>query len=418
MFRKCILTATLALALLLALEVGGVAAQAQTEGKPRIGILAYQTGATYTIVKGVLDTLFAYGYVNPEAYSGEGGYSTENPVGDDSPIELQMVFPPFGIELAREAVASALDQEPDMLVTFSTPLTVAALNATFDMENPPAIFFADVYNPYNAGIADAPCIKPAHVIGLETNINYAEILPVLQLQIPDLQTIGTLHNSGDASGIYGASQIAELGEALGLTVVQSAVASAADLALAAEGLVGKGVEAFLLPMDYTTLAGMPLISTISNDNGIPVLYANVDSLFTGATIGAGFYQYYDNGNRLGLLLTAYLNGELDIAASAIAAQEGDMIVGINQAMAAMQNYEFSQPLQDRVDFAIVPMEAGAAFPVRIEIYSEVAETEFHYASTFKPLEAREESDRAFLAGLECTAERIAEQQAELDAMGG
>ena len=35
-----------------------------------------------------------------------------------------------------------------------------------------------------------------------------------------------------------------------------------------------------------------------------------------------------------------------------------------------------------------------------------------------PLEARQERDRAFLAGLECTAERIAEQQAELDAMDG
>ena len=225
----------LGIGICLLLLAQAVLAQAQTEGKPRIGILAYETGSAYTIVKGVLDTLFAYGYVNPEAYSGEGGYSTENPVGDDSPIELQMVFPPFGIELAREAVASALDQEPDMLVTLSTPLTVAALNATYDMENAPAIFFADVYNPYDAGIADAPCIKPAHVIGLETSIDYANILPLLQMQIPDLQTIGTLHNSGDASGIYGASQIAELGEALGLTVVQSAVASAADLALA-EGI--------------------------------------------------------------------------------------------------------------------------------------------------------------------------------------
>ncbi|MDE2748048.1 MAG: hypothetical protein OXI34_03690, partial [Chloroflexota bacterium] len=32
------------------------------------------------------------------------------------------------------------------------------------------------------------------------------------------------------------------------------------------------------------------------------------------------------------------------------------------------------------------------------------------------LEEREARDRAFLAGLECSPERIAEQQAELDAM--
>ena len=414
MIRKPLITG-----MLLLLMAQATLVQAQTEAKPRIGLLAYETGSAYTIVKGVLDTLLAYGYINPEAYSGEGGYGTEDPVGADSPIEFQISFPAFGSDRAREAVANALDQELDALITLSTPLTLAALNATLDLEDPPAIFFADVYNPYDAGIADAPCIKPAHVIGLETNINYEDILPLLLMQIPDLQTIGTLHDSGDASGIYGAGQIAQLGEALGLTVLQSAVASAADLALAAEGLVSKGVEAFLLPMDYTTLAGMPLISTISNDSGIPVLYANVDSLFTGATISAGFYQYFDNGSALGLLLAAYLNGELDIASSGIVTQAGDLIVGVNTAMMALQEYEIAQQLQDRVDFAIVPVEEGAAFPVRIEIYSEVARTEFQHAGAFKPLEARAEQDRAILDSVEeCTAERVAEQQAELDAMDG
>ena len=387
------------------------AALAQDEDKPRIGLLAYETGSAFTITKGILDTLLAYGFINPEAYSGEGGYGTEDPVGADSPIELHISFPAFGGDRAREAVANALDHEVDALIT------LAALNATLDLEDPPAIFFADVYNPYDAGIADAPCVKPAHVIGLETTINYEDILPLLQMQIPDLQTIGTLHDSGDASGVYGAGQIAELGEALGLTVLQSAVASAADLALAAEGLVSKGVEAFLLPMDYTTLAGMPLISTISNDSGIPVLYANVDCLFTGATISAGFYQYFDNGSALGLLLAAWLNGELDIAGSGIVTQAGDLIVGINQAMMALQEYEIAQQLQDRVDFAIVPLEEGAAFPVRIEMYSDVALTEFQHADKFTPLEARAERDRAILDSVEeCSPERIAAQQAELDAM--
>ena len=414
MIRKLLITGTLLL-----LMAQAVLVQAQPEAKPRIGLLGYETGSAFTITKGVLDTLLAYGYINPEAYSGEGGYGTEDPVGADSPIEFTISFPAFGSDRAREAVANALDQEVDALITLSTPLTLAALNATLDLEDPPAIFFADVYNPYDAGIADASCIKPAHVIGLETTINYEDILPLLLMQIPDLQTIGTLHDSGDASGIYGAGQIAELGEALGLTVLQSAVASAADLALAAEGLVSKGVEAFLLPMDYTTLAGMPLISTISNDSGIPVLYANVDSLFTGATISAGFYQYYDNGSALGLLLAAYLNGELEIASSGIVTQAGDLIVGINQAMMAMQEYEIAQQLQDRMDFAIVPLEEGAAFPVRVEMYSEVARTEFQHAGAFTPLEARAEQDRAILDSVEeCTAERIAEQQAELDAMEG
>ena len=56
-------------------------------------------------------------------------------------------------------------------------MTQAALNATNDLDDPPTIFFADVYNPREAGIAEAPCVKPAHVTGLMSATKYEDIVP-------------------------------------------------------------------------------------------------------------------------------------------------------------------------------------------------------------------------------------------------
>ncbi|MDE2636006.1 MAG: ABC transporter substrate binding protein, partial [Chloroflexota bacterium] len=318
----------------------------------------------------------------------------------------------------RELVAFALDHEPDALVTISAPMTIQALLATADMDNPPAIFFADVYNPYEAGIAEAPCIKPAHLSGAQSVVDYEAIVGLPLLQDPDITTIGTIHNAGDASGAYGANQIAQIGESLGLTVEQTTDVTLADLAFATDGLLSKGAEAILLPMDYMNLAGLPLISGVAMDQGIPVFFASLDGLVLGATVGAGFSQLLEQGNAVGVMVAAYLAGDLDPASTGISAQAGDMVVGINMHTAGQMGMEFSQALQDRADISLTMDEATglpSIMPVSPGAQAAVGQAFFGGPA---PLEARQERDRAFLAGLECTPERIAEQQAALDAAAG
>ena len=387
----------------------------QSEDKPSVWLLSfYPFGPTNAIQTGMLDVLEAYGFISPEDRSDQR-MQVMIESADNSPIQFNRLEADFELDRLRELVAFALDHEPDALVTISAPMTLAALQATSDMDDPPAIFFADVYNPYEAGIAEAPCIKPAHVSGAQSVIDYEAIVGLPLLQNPDLKTIGAIHNAGDASGAYGASQIANIGGSLGLTVEQAAVTSLADLSLATGGLVSKGVEAIVLPMDYMNLAGLPLISGVANDQGIPVFFASLDGLVLGATVGAGFSQLLEQGDAVGLMLAAYLAGELDPASTGISAQVGDMVVSINLHTAAQMDFSFSQALQERADMSLtMNEEAGLPSIMPISPAAQAAIGQAFFGGPM-PLEARQERDRAFLAELECTAERIAEQQAELDA---
>lgn len=409
---KYLLTAILALSLL-----APALAQAN-EDRPSVWLLSfYPFGPTNAIQTGMLDVLEAYGFINPADRSDQRMQvmieSSEN-----SPIQFNRLEANFELDRLRELVAFALDHEPDALVTISAPMTLTALQATADMDDPPAIFFADVYNPYQAGIADAPCLKPAHVSGAQSVIDYEAIVGILPLQNPDIKTIGTIHNAGDASGAYGAEQIAEFGAALGLTVEIAAVTALSDLALATGGLVSKGVEAILLPMDYMNLAGLPLISGVANDQGIPVFFASLDGLVLGATVGAGFSDLLAPGDSVGVMLAAYLAGDLDPATTAISAHAGDTFVGINLHTAGQMEYSFSQALQERADMTLTMDEAsGLPSILPISPAAQAGIGQAFYGGP-EPLEARQERDRAFLAGLECTPERIAEQQAALAAMEG
>ena len=393
-------------------------ALAQNEDRPSVWLLSfYPFGPTNAIQTGMLDVLEAYGYINPQDRSDQRMQIMIESA-DNSRIQFNRLEANFELDRLRELVAFALDHEPDVLVTISAPMTLTALLATADMDDPPAIFFADVYNPYEAGIAEAPCIKPAHVSGAQSVVDYEAIARLLLLQSPDIKTIGTINNAGDASGAYGASQVASVGEALGLTVEQAAVTSLADLSLATEGLISKGVEAILLPMDYMNLAGLPLITGVAMEQGIPVFFASLDGLVLGATVGAGFSQLLEQGDAVGLMLAAYLAGELEPASTGISAQAGDMVVGINMHSAEQMGFSFSQALQERADMSLtMNEEAGLPSIMPISPAAQAAIGQAFFGGP-EPLEARQERDRAFLAGLECTPERIAEQQAELDAMEG
>ena len=337
---------------------------------------------------------------------------------DNSPIQFNRLEANFELDRLRELVAFALDHEPDALVTISAPMTLTALLATADMDDPPAIFFADVYNPYEAGIAEAPCIKPAHVSGAQSVVDYEAITRLLLLQNPDTETIGTIHNAADASGAYGASQVASVGEALGLTVEQAAATSLADLSLATEGLISKGVEAILLPMDYMNLAGLPLISGVAMEQGIPVFFASLDGLVLGATVGAGFSQLLEQGDAVGLMLAAYLGGELDPANAGISAQAGDMVVGINMHTAEQMDFSFSQALQERADLSLTMNEEAGLPSICRLARRRRRPLDKPFSADPRRWSRGKSGTCAFLAALECSPERIAEQQAELDAMEG
>ncbi len=166
------------------------------------------------------------------------------------------------------------------------------------------------------------------------------------------------------------------------------------------------MEAFVLPWDHFTSQGLPVIAIVANEAGIPIFHPSMGAIYYGATVGAGFFLYYEDGVSVGRMLVAYLNGELDIANTAISVQSSQGL-GVNLDAAYVQGIDIADEIMDQVD---VVVEGGELSQVSPELQLVLAQQ-----GIIVPMEDRLEDDRAFLAALQCTPERIAEEQAELDA---
>ena len=398
MFRKCLLI-LFAMSLLMAPAAMG------QDDNPSIAILRFGPLPNVDITEGaILDVLESYGFISTEEnriFEARRDYEGEH-------ITIYWGDAGFDFPTLNLMLEDALDKEVDVLITNGSTVTQTAIQITSEMDTPTPVIF--VSTPYDGGIAaEAACVKPDHVAGVSAALSYDYAFSVLLMQDPDIERVGVIHSTSDASGRYGAQKIMEAAESLGIEIHTAGVISLADLRPAANSLVDAGVGAIMLPLDTITSSGLPVITEIASEIGLPVFFPSFSAIFYGATIGAGSSPMYTNGINAGRILTAYLNGDVDLARLGIGTA-GDLHVGVNLESAEAQGVDISEAVMDE---AIAVIETGGRRTLAPGVLAAIARR-----GRIIPLEQRQADDQDWLASLHCSDEMIAEQQAELDATDG
>ena len=398
MFRTSLLI-LLAMTLLLS-----PAAMGQADN-PSIAILRFGPLPNIDIAEGaILDILESYGFISAE----ENRILEDRRDYEGEQISIYWGDAGFDYPTMNLMLEDALDKEVDALITYGATVTQTAVQITSEMDMPTPVLF--VSTPYAGGIAaEAACVKPDHVAGVSAALSYDYAFSVLLMQNPDIERVGVIHSTSDAAGRHGAQEIQASAESLGIDVHTAGVISLSDLRPAAYSLVDDDVGALMLPPDTITTSGLPVITEIANEVGLPVFFPSFSSIFFGATIGAGSSPMYTNGINLGRILTAYLNGDVDLARLGVGTA-GSLNVGVNLESAEAQGVEISEAVMDE---AIAVIERGGRRKLAPGVLAAIARR-----GKIIPLEQRQAGDQAWLASLHCTDEMIAEQQAALDAAGG
>ncbi len=397
-----VLLAILILALLLPL------AAVQADEHPTIAILSFGELPTNAVTEGaVLDVLESYGFIKADERATL--YEESDLAGEQ--LRIIRGSANFDLPTANLMIEQALDEEPDALITLSAAITQLAVAATSDLEDPPVVLFTSVFNPFEAGIAESYCIKPDHVTGALSTTPYEDLMDLMLTHYPEIKSIGTIFDSSQASGIVGAQDIERIASFWDVSVESAAITGVNELLVAAESLIDSGVEAFVMPIDLRMDAvGLPILVALGNEYGIPVFHPVLFSVESGAAISSGFYSFYAQGENIGRILAAYLNGELDIAFTPILEQSSEAI-GVNLDAAIEQGIEIAQDIIDRADVVVADGETTVNEAVSVEMRMADA----------KPMADRMPGDQGFLQFLKsqgCSEERIAAEQAQLDAQDG
>ena len=391
----------LLIAVLALVHLGGFSL-AQAEGKT-LALLSFgRSPAPYSVTEAaILQQLAADGWL------GESDLGELSERGEIHGARLS-VYPMdagWALDQLPLMIDSALDLEADVLVAFTTPVAQAAVNATSDMENPPAVIFASSYFPFAAGLADAPCLKPNHVTGSQIIPPYELLVDLVLMQQPNIQTVGVMFSADQIAGVEGAALVTALAEARGIEVKQAAVTHPVDFSAAMNGLASRDVEAVILAIDTLMSTGLSSIVAIATESLVPVYYPSLGGVYEGALISAGYFRQSGQGLNVGRMVSAALNGEVDIARTAIAAIGGDGI-GVNLNAAADIELELAPEIWNKVD-----VQFGDE---HLRLSERVIAAQLEYDGHFAT-EERRAADRAFLDDLYCTDQMIAEQQAALDA---
>ena len=400
--RRALVHRALCLVLISLFLLVPTVSQAADDDVPTLAFLRFGQSPTFALTDmAVLDMLEVYGFINAEERS------TMEAGNDLHGENINVLYRDAGFDFptANLMVEDALDEGADIFLTVSTQVGMIALGAMSDLDDPPALIFAIVTDPHDTGLATATCIKPPNVTGTLMHFDLQEYARIAYLQDPDFASIGFIGDANDPGTPGFVASVRRNNERLGFRTEIATIVTAADYAIATESLLDKGVDAIgILPH---TGSDIGISSIVDAAYGVPVFSSLVSDVIHGVTVAAGFEGWYREGVQAARMVIAYLEGELDIATTAIASTPG-FAIAVNLDSAEAQGVVIADALLAEANFIL---EGGVGAGAMIEVPGEIGLEEM-------TLEERRAEDQAFLANLHCSPEMIAEQLSAVTATSG
>lgn len=319
----------LPLALVLMLAVAGVAAgcgssDTESDASPSADTSqAYSIGISQIVthpaldatVQGFQDALTEAGYTNVT-------FDLQNAEGDMATTA----------SIAQKFAGDDLD----LVLGVATPTAQALVKQITDGP----VLFTAVTDPVGAGLVEDPNMPSANVTGVS---DMQPVKPILELATtfrPDAKNVGMVYNAGESNSVFLVEQAEKDAATMGLTIVKAPASTSAEVQAAATSLVGR-VDAIAVIGDNTAVSALEAIVKVCNENDIPLVAGDPDSVKRGAVACYGF-DYYDLGKQTGAMAAQILSGT---AIADIPVQFAENLqLSINETAAAAQGVTIPEDL--------------------------------------------------------------------------
>ena len=145
----------------------------------------------------------------------------------------------------KHEVSRIAEEKPDLVLTIGTSATRHAKDGIVD-EGIPLVFTA-VANPVAAGCTSMTEAGPG-VTGATLHANMTGLLGIVKQAFPKVNTLGIIHSDED-NAVAQAQEATKEGRLQGLTFLTRQVSRNDHITPAAEELIARGAQAFVIPLD-------------------------------------------------------------------------------------------------------------------------------------------------------------------------
>lgn len=178
------------------------------------------------------------------------------------------------------AVAQQLHADTNVKAVFAIATPAAQAMSAVEKEKP--IIIAAVTDPHALGL-----IHPTtNVCGTTDMIDVAAEVDMLTKWIPQAKTVGLLFTSGETNSLVLIKHMHEEAEKRGITAIDFAVASEADMPAVVE-LACRKVDVLLAPTDNTVASCITLIAAVAEKHAKPLIVSDNMLVASGALAARG-----------------------------------------------------------------------------------------------------------------------------------
>lgn len=229
----------------------------------------------------------------------------------------------------------ALSQNPDIVLTISTPVTQALMRAA---DNEQKIVYTFVTNPSDLGNE----LTRTNSTGLSDAVNYSANIELIQRIFGKNISIGMLYNPNEPNSVSGIQTVESLIENTPTKLVKAAVYQETDIPDVVSKLASS-VKVIYVGGDNTVVGAMPAVIKSALDKKIPVFASDSGSIENGAIAGISV-DYVKLGQQTAEVVSEVLKGKEPRAIPRIILQ-GDILI-VNKRAAALWDFTIPQWMKD------------------------------------------------------------------------
>jgi len=204
-------------------------------------------------------------------------------------------------QIANDFVAKKVD----MICAIATPMAQSAYGAAKDTDIP--VIYTAVTDPVLAELAKEDKTPNGNITGTSDKLPVEKQLEMIRKILPDAKTIGILYSTSEINSASAIEEYKAAAPNYGFEIVESGIATSADIPLATDNLLEK-VDCINNLTDNTVVSSLPLILNKAAAKNIPVFGSEVEQVKLGCLATVGL-DYYALGVQTGKIAAKVLKGE-------------------------------------------------------------------------------------------------------------
>lgn len=206
---------------------------------------------------------------------------------------------------ASQIATNFVANKVDLICAIATPMAQSAYGAAKSTDIP--VIFTAVTDPIAAELAKEDKAPSGNITGTSDKLPVDRQLEMIRKVLPEAKKIGIMYSTSEVNSMSAIEEYKAAAADYGFEIVESGIATSADIPLAADNLLQK-VDCINNLTDNTVVSSLPIILEKATAKNIPVFGSEVEQVKIGCLAAVGL-DYFELGKQTAAMAAQVLSGE-------------------------------------------------------------------------------------------------------------